>query len=131
MLGRLDAAGLVSSHTAKERGPAKELYSLTGAGREVLQAWLSDSTLDLTPPRDLFLLQVFFARRAAPGAAAELVIAYREHVAQLLAAWEQQEEAEPEASPLDLISFRFALLRGRATLGWCDETLEVLGEVGS
>ncbi len=131
VLGRLEAGGLVSSQTAKERGPTKELYSLTGAGREALHAWLSDPTLELTPPRDPFLLKLFFARRAAPGAAAELVVAYREHVARLLTAWEQQEEAEPEASPLDLISLRFALLRGRATLAWCDETLEILGQAGS
>lgn len=131
VLGRLDAAGLVSSQTAKGRGPAKELYSLTGAGREALHAWLLDSTLELTPPRDPFLLKLFFARRVAPEAAAELVAAYREHVAQLLGAWEQQEDTEPEASALDLIALRFALLRGRATLGWCDETLEILGEAGS
>jgi PadR family transcriptional regulator, phenolic acid-responsive transcriptional regulator len=128
VLGRLGAAGLASSQTAKERGPTKELYSITRAGRSAFRAWLNDSSLDLVPPRNPFLLKVFFARRAAPAVAAELVAAYREHVARLLEEWEEQERAEPEATPVELIALRFALLRGRATLVWCDETLEILEE---
>jgi PadR family transcriptional regulator AphA len=126
VLGRLEAAGLAVSETVKERGPTKEVYSLTAAGRAELRAWLSDSTLELAAPRDPFLLKLFFARRAAPAAARELVGAYREHVAQLLEEWEQQERDEPWATPLDLMALRFALLRGRATLAWCDEALEIL-----
>jgi PadR family transcriptional regulator, regulatory protein AphA len=131
VLGRLEAAGLATSQTAKGRGPTKEVYWITAAGRAALRAWLSDSTLELSPPRDPFLLKLFFARRAAPAAATELVAAYREHVVQLLDEWEQQERDEPEATPVDVIALRFALLRGRATLAWCDETLEILEEEAS
>jgi DNA-binding PadR family transcriptional regulator len=131
VLGRLDAAGLAASQAAKGRGPTREVYSITAAGRAALHAWVSDTTLELSPPRDPFLLKLFFARRAAPAAATELVAAYREHVAKLLEEWEQQERGEPEATPVDLIALRFALLRGRATLAWCDETLKILEEVSS
>lgn len=128
VLGRLEAAGLVSSTTVKARGPTKEVYSITAAGRTELHAWLSDPNLQLTPPRDPFLLKLFFARRAAPAAAAELVAAYREHVLRLLEEWERLEQAEPDASPIELIPLRFALARARATLAWCDQTLEILEE---
>jgi PadR family transcriptional regulator AphA len=126
VLGRLEAAGLASSTTAKERGPTKAVYSITAAGRTALHGWLSDPTLELSPPRDPFLLKLFFARRVAPKAAAELVTAYRAHVARLLGEWERQEQANHDAPAIDLIPLRFALARARATLAWCDETLEIL-----
>lgn len=126
VLGRLEAAGLASSTTAKERGPTKAVYSITPAGRAALHSWLSDSTLELSPPRDLFLLKLFFARRAAPGAAAELVARYRAHVSNLVEEWEKLSEAMADASAVELIPLRFALVRGHATLAWCDETLQAL-----
>src|SRR5919201_4574066 len=103
VLGRLEAAGLATSTTAKERGPTKSMYSITPAGRAALHAWVSDPTLELPPPRDPFLLKLFFARRVAPDAAAELVAAYRDHLAGLLEEWELQERAEADADPIELI----------------------------
>jgi PadR family transcriptional regulator AphA len=126
VLARLEAAGLASSTTAKERGPTKLVYSITSAGQAAVSAWLTDSTLELAPPRNLFLLKLFFARRREPAAARELVHAYREHVARLLGEWEEQEQAEPAAAPVELIALRYALMRARATLAWCDETVEIL-----
>lgn len=131
VLVRLEAAGLASSTTAKERGPTKSVYSITSAGQAALSAWLTDSTLELTPPRDLFLLKLFFARKTEPAAARELVSAYRERLVGLLGEWEEQEQAEPDASPVELIALRYALMRARATLAWCDETLEILDEASS
>ena len=133
VLGRLEAAGLASSRTAKERGPTKQVYSITAAGRAALRAWLTDSTLEITPPRDPFLVKLFFAKRAAPAAAVELVVAYREHIARLLEEWELQERerAKEKADAIELILLRFALVRARVTLAWCDETLEVLREASS
>jgi DNA-binding PadR family transcriptional regulator len=125
VLGRLEEDGLATVRRVRERGPSKELYRLTGAGRDALAAWVSDPTLELRPPRDPFLLKLHFARRASPAAAASLVRAYRARVAALLAEWEEQER-EGADEPVDLITLRFALARARATLGWCDETLETL-----
>ncbi len=89
--------------------------------------------LEITPPRDPFLVKLFFAKRAAPAAAVELVVAYREHIARLLEEWELQERerAKENADAIELIVLRFALVRARATLAWCDETLEVLREASS
>lgn len=131
VLGQLEDAGFASSTTAKERGPTKAVYSITASGRAQLHAWLSDSTLQLTPTRDPFLLKLYFARHVAPAAAAELVAAYRELVTGLLEEWEAQERDAPDATAVDLIPLRFALRRARATLAWCDETLETLGEATS
>jgi hypothetical protein len=52
------------------------VYSITLAGRAALRAWLTDSTLELTAPRDPFLLKLFFARRAGPAAAVEYRLDY-------------------------------------------------------
>jgi PadR family transcriptional regulator AphA len=130
-LGRLETAGLASSTLAKERGPTKAVYSITKAGQAALSGWLTDSTLELVPPRDPFLLKLFFARRSEPAAADALVRAYREHVVRLLAEWQEQERAEPEAEPVELIALRYALARGRATLAWSDEPLEILDDLSS
>ena len=62
----------------------------------------------------------------APTAAAELVASYRKHVASLLTEWEELDRKGADAAPIDLIPLRFALARARATLEWCDETLEIL-----
>ena len=126
VLGRLSAAGFAASVTAKERGPTKLVYSITPGGRAALHAWVTDATLELAPPRDPFLLKLFFARRMAPTAAAELVASYRKHVASLLTEWEELDRKGADAAPIDLIPLRFALARARATLEWCDETLEIL-----
>jgi len=128
VLGRLSDAGLATSVTAKERGPTKAVYSITPAGVAALHAWVTDAKLELASPRDPFLLKLFFARRIAPAAAAELVASYRAHVATLLAEWEDLDRRGADAAPIDLIPLRFALARARATLEWCDETLNVLSE---
>ena len=127
VLGRLEAAGLLSSTQAKGRGPTKALYRLTVAGRYALHTWISDPAPEPRRPRDPFLLKLHFARRAAPEAALTQVQGFRTGVARLLAEWEEQER-EPETEPLDLITLRYAILRARATLAWCDETLEILRE---
>ncbi|MBA3427820.1 MAG: PadR family transcriptional regulator [Actinobacteria bacterium] len=127
VLGRLETAGLVAGREVKERGPSKALYRLTGSGRAALEAWASDPALELRQARDPFLLKLFFSRYAAPGAAIAQVEAYRQHVERLLGEWEAQErEAVGEGDAVDLIALRYALIRARSTLVWCDETLETL-----
>src|SRR5215208_4222446 len=128
VLGLLSDAGFATSVTAKERGPTKAVYSITPAGVAALHAWVTDAKLELASPRDPFLLKLFFARRIAPAAAAELVASYRAHVATLLAESEDLDRRGADAAPIDLIPLRFALARARATLEWCDETLNVLSE---
>ena len=128
VLRRLEERGLVSASPAKERGPTKAVYRVSPEGRAALHDWLSDPALEPRTPRDPFLLKLFFARRSAPEAAVAQVEAYRREVARLLGEWEAQEREEESSDPVELIALRFALVRGRATLGWCDETIEVLRE---
>lgn len=112
VLSRLEAAALAQSTTAKDRGPTRTLYSITAAGRAELRAWLMDPALELTPPREACLLKLFFARRAAPAAAVELVVVYRAHLVRLLDERELQERAEPDADRVDS-----AAVRARSGLG--------------
>src|SRR5215203_547849 len=133
VLGRLSDAGLATSVTAKERGPTKAVYSITPAGVAALHAWVTDAKLELASPRDPFLLKLFFGAASAPrrsrsSHSASSVASYRAHVATLLAEWEDLDRRGADAAPIDLIPLRFALARARATLEWCDETLNVLSE---
>jgi DNA-binding PadR family transcriptional regulator len=68
-LKRLAAEGLIvpsgSSSAAKRR---RQEYSLTDTGRACLREWLA-VPFQNDPPRNEFLLKLFFGREAAPGVA--------------------------------------------------------------
>lgn len=68
-LKRLAAEGLIapsgSTSAAKRR---RQEYSLTDAGRVCLREWLA-VPFQNDPPRNEFLLKLFFGREAAPGVA--------------------------------------------------------------
>ena len=127
VLARLETAGLVGVRTVKERGPSKALYRLTDSGRSAFEAWASDPVPELRQPRDPFLLKLFFSLRTAPAAAIAQIEAYRSHVEGLLAEWEALERDEVgTVEPIDLLMLRFALVRARSTLAWCDDALDVV-----
>jgi DNA-binding PadR family transcriptional regulator len=59
-LERLQAAGLVSSSRKRQVGkPDRRVYQITPAGRESLMLWLTTEQ-PLPPPREPFLLRLFF-----------------------------------------------------------------------
>jgi DNA-binding PadR family transcriptional regulator len=61
VLPRLVAAGLAEpDEVRQERGPAKQLYRITSAGREALERWLEEGPIGPEPDRNVLLLKVFF-----------------------------------------------------------------------
>src|ERR1035438_194316 len=66
-LKRLAAQGLiVPSKSASATRPLRQEYSLTDAGRVCLREWLA-LPFQNDPPRNEFLLKLFFGREAANG----------------------------------------------------------------
>ena len=64
-LERLQAAKLVSAARKRQSGkPDRKVYSLTELGRQTLSAWLG-SLVPLSPPREAFLIQLYFAAESS------------------------------------------------------------------
>jgi len=85
-LKRLAAEGLIvlsAPVDVKEKTRRKE-YSITPAGKKRLQAWLAVPFRD-DPPRDEFLLKLFFASDAGPGVALEQIRRFQEKTRRMLA----------------------------------------------
>jgi DNA-binding PadR family transcriptional regulator len=71
-LKRLTAEGLIRSDQPNKRDSAarhRQKYSLTAAGRAEFQRWLA-LPFHNDPPRNEFLLKLFFGREADPGVTA-------------------------------------------------------------
>jgi PadR family transcriptional regulator, regulatory protein AphA len=68
---RLAAAGLVSERRERS-GRRRKRYTLTGAGRRALHAWVAQPTGELSELRDPGLLQLFFGADAQALASAQL-----------------------------------------------------------
>jgi DNA-binding PadR family transcriptional regulator len=90
-LKRLVAEGLIvpSSSGASSRANRQE-YSIAPAGHARLRQWLAVPCRD-DPPRDEFLLKLFFARDAAPGVTAAHIRHFQEKLRSLLATLQELE----------------------------------------
>ena len=59
---RLAGLGLLDEEQ-EQQGRRRRVYSITNAGREALEAWLSEPTSDEPQIRDIGLLKLFFSSR--------------------------------------------------------------------
>jgi PadR family transcriptional regulator AphA len=126
VLPRLEAAGCIVRHDVAGRGrPARQVYSLTDAGRAALAAWLRAPAEDLAPPRNEFLLKLVFGAHVEPATVVAHVRAYRTRMAGALAELERL-EVDRESDLHGWLTLQHGLARARATLAWADETLHIL-----
>ena len=112
--------------------PDRKVYRLTPAGESALAAWLA-APAPLLPPRDPFLLQVFFS--AALGdeeIASNLRARRRLHQTRLEEL--RLEVGSPAESPdlslrarlLRDAAYDGAIARERASIDWLDDTIEAV-----
>jgi DNA-binding PadR family transcriptional regulator len=131
VLKRLERDGLVSGRrVAQSDRPDKRIVALTGAGRDVLRAWL-DSLEPIAPEdRDGVLLRVFFGALGSPGALQAQLRDYRERVNARLATYRELEATfDPDPDPAGLHrlqSLRMGIALMQASREWTDGTLAVL-----
>jgi DNA-binding PadR family transcriptional regulator len=88
-LKRMEAEGLVSSELLEEDGRGKRLYSITDAGREKLERWLSEGT-DYPPIRDAERLRLIFMDQQPPELIRKHFEAHLDHHRQLLEVYSEQ-----------------------------------------
>ena len=131
-LKRLAAEKLIvpSSSGPTARSNRQE-YSITPSGQECLQRWLALPYRD-DPPRNEFLLKLFFARDAGPGVAIAHVRRFQESNRQILATLEYLEplarahNSQNPGFPYWMLTLSLGVAQLRACVEWSESTLDML-----
>jgi len=134
-LKRLAADGLIvpdATAISAESCTKKRLeYSLTPAGHACLEEWLA-VPYRADPPRDEFLLKLFFGSEAAPAISVEHIRTFRERNRRLLATLEAVESLSSKHNaghpgfPFWMLTLTFGLAQLRSALAWSDSALATL-----
>ncbi|MGA2085626.1 MAG: PadR family transcriptional regulator [Terracidiphilus sp.] len=136
-LKRLAAEGLIEackSATAPKK--RRQEYSLTDAGRVCLREWLA-LPFQNDPPRNEFLLKLFFGREAAPGVALAHVRELQERNRRMLATLEGIDKMAHEIQtnnpnkPYWMLTLGLGLAMTRAALDWGESALAELASLES
>jgi DNA-binding PadR family transcriptional regulator len=131
-LKRLAGDGLiVPSKSASQARTKRQEYSITDAGRSALQEWLAVPYRD-DPPRDEFLLKLFFGVEAAPGVSIAHIRNFQEKNRNMLATLLQLEslaQAYNSHHPgfrFWMLTLKFGLAQLRSALEWSESALAML-----
>jgi DNA-binding PadR family transcriptional regulator len=130
-LKKLVAEGLVTAVGADTGSRARRAYSITEAGRQALREWLAVPFRD-DPPRDEFLLKLFFGDQAAPGISVGHIREFQQKNRRMLATLEVLEKLGRERSShypgfkFWILTLEFGLAQLRAGLAWSESALAVL-----
>jgi DNA-binding PadR family transcriptional regulator len=128
-LKRLVAEGSIVASASKSNPTARrQEYSITPRGREALERWLAIPYRE-DPPRDEFLLKLFFANEAGPDVAIAHIRRFQERNGQILTTLEQIEAiSRPHGSQFAgyrywMLTLGYGLAHIRAVLAWSDTVL--------
>ncbi len=131
-LARLDEWGYVSQEVVVQDGrPNRKLYHITGEGREELHRWLTNCQPG-SPPRNGFLVQLFFAGLLSDEEAIRLLEDKRRRILQMLESFPQRfrlsheyEHDEPERVDFfHWLTLDSAVVLRYAFLEWIDGTID-------
>ena len=131
-LKRLAADGLIvaSKSTSQTRSTRQE-YSISPGGRSALQQWLAVPYRD-DPPRDEFLLKLFFGVEAAPGVSIAHIRTFQEKNRNMLATLLELESLGRAHSshhpgfPFWMLTLNFGVAQLRSALEWSESALCML-----
>jgi len=134
-LKRLAAEGLIEACTpASAPKKRRQEYALTDAGRVCLREWLA-LPFQNDPPRNEFLLKLFFGREAAPGVAQAHVRELNERNRRMLATLEGIEkmarahQSNNPNKPYWMLTLGLGLALTRAALDWGESALAELASM--
>ena len=124
-LGRLEEQSLVeASEVSQVKLPTKRVFRLTGAGRDVLDAWLKEPTFHKERRKNSLLVKLLFADRMTDDQVAGLIEAARHEAeaeqARLAAIVDVLDEFP--AAYWSRSTALFGLRHAQATLLWAEET---------
>jgi DNA-binding PadR family transcriptional regulator len=134
-LKRLVAEGLIvpSSSGTSSRANRQE-YSITPAGHARLQEWLAIPYRD-DPPRDEFLLKLFFGRDAAPGVTTAHIRHFQDKLRRLLATFQELEplarahNSQNPGFPFWMLTLSFGKAQLSSALEWSESALAELSAI--
>ncbi len=133
-LKRLEHEGLVTvERRAGDGKPDRKVYTVTDAGREVLQGWLEAPT-EAAPPRNELLLKLFLGRQAPPEVSRAHLERFYAEQGELIATYEgierrlETEQAGDPNLPYWLLTLSYGRFQAEALRRWSEHSLEVLGQ---
>ena len=128
-LKRLVAEGLIEAAGSATAGKKRrQTYALTEAGRVCLREWLAQPFQN-DPPRNEFMLKLFFGRQAAPGVALAHVRELERRNRQMLATLEGIDKMARASGSHDpnlpywMLTLGLGLALTRAALDWGESAL--------
>jgi DNA-binding PadR family transcriptional regulator len=125
VLARLAGDGLATTRTVVQSDrPDKQLYTITPAGEQALQAWLlADSEDD-----DSFHLKVFYGAFLPRARLIEHIEAYRERLHERLDLYDAIDETNTNRGHdyYHRLMLDYGYARARASLAWADDVLRKL-----
>src|SRR6202453_5478282 len=131
-LKRLAAGGLiVPGKSISQTRPKRQEYSITDAGRRELRQWLAVPYRD-DPPRDEFLLKLFFGVEAAPDVSVAHIRKFQEKNRNMLTMLLQLESLGRARSshhpgfPFWMLTLKFGAAQLRSALEWSESPLSIL-----
>jgi PadR family transcriptional regulator, regulatory protein AphA len=125
VLGRLARDGLARTRTVVQSDrPDKQLYTVTPAGQEALEAWLAADDDD----DDSFHLKVFYGGLLPRRRLIEHVAAYRDRIHERLEVYDaiSEENTNRGHDYYHRLMLDFGYARARASLAWADDVLRKL-----
>jgi DNA-binding PadR family transcriptional regulator len=131
-LKRLVAEGLIEvCKPATASRKRRQEYALTDAGRACLREWLA-LPFQNDPPRNEFMLKLFFGREAAPGVSIAHVRELNERNRRMLATLEgiekmaNQHQSRNPNKPYWMLTLGLGIALTRAALEWGESALDQL-----
>ena len=136
-LKRLAAEGLiVPAVSAARNRKTRQEYSITPAGQLCLKQWLAVPWRD-SPPRDEFLLKLFFGAEATPAVSIEHIRKFQEKNRTMLATLLEFEtlgrarSAHYPGFKFWMMTLQFGVAQLRSALEWSESALEMLAKPGA
>jgi PadR family transcriptional regulator AphA len=121
-LRRLEGAGLVAGESDPRGGRRRRAYTLTPAGDDALERWLTSGDEPLHEVRDEALLKLFFAGALDPEEAVAVVRAKREHHERVLARLREIEPAAREGEGCPYLVLQYGIGHNGWIVEWCKQT---------
>lgn len=130
ILKNLEKDGLVERLTSEaDNYHAKNVFSLTAAGKKEFLKWLSESPEE-PPVRNEMLLKLFFGRQSGLHEVESMIMAERKKNEELLTTYSEiaKRTSAEESEDCSYWNFtlKFGIRKSEMIISWCDETLASL-----
>lgn len=134
-LERMKGAHLVKATRRRQSGkPDRKVYEITPAGLEALALWEATAA-PLSPPRDAFLLQVYFAGAASDETIVALLSSRRtahqtrlEELRDEAVALSRDHTVPARTAAMRQAAYDGAIATERASIDWLDDILEAIAD---